>query len=399
MTTVACIRCASYEEQAVEQAVHQALEALGGIKKYVQPGHRVLLKVNMLQSCHPNDAITTHPLVAKAVAKEVLAAGGTPVIGDSPGNGYARIEHALESCGFKGIAEELGIETINFEKAGVAEVPSQNPLIKSFFISRAVLDADVVISLPKLKTHNFTRYTGAVKNMFGSITGFNKGKVHYLAPKPLDFATAIVDIFSHVKPHLAVMDAVVGMEGHGPTGGTPRPIGLILASDDCVALDAVGGKLIGYEPRQVDTTRIAGERGLGESSLEKIEIEGVSIKEGSIPDFKLVTSAADILDRVPSGLIKVLGPLANRLIQIRPVLGNPERCTGCAICAKHCPQSREDRPKKAIQMVDGKPTFDYRECIFCYCCHELCPNRALLIKQSYLARKWMIGHQGAPSNS
>ncbi|HEY9765390.1 MAG TPA: DUF362 domain-containing protein, partial [Chroococcales cyanobacterium] len=319
---------------------------------------------------------------------------GKPVIGDSPGNGYARIEYALESCGFKAIAEELGIETVNFEKAGVKEVLNDSPgaIVKSFFISQAVLDADVIISLPKLKTHNFTRYTGALKNMFGSITGFNKGKFHYLAPKPVDFASSLVDLFSQVKPHLSLMDAVIGMEGHGPTGGKPRSIGLVLASSDAVALDALGGFIIGYAPEKVDTTRIAGQRGLGVSNLAEIEVLGEKIEKVRIADFHLVTSAADILERVPAGLIKVIGPLALRLIQIKPVLGNPELCTGCAICQKHCPQ-------EAIEMVKGKPHFDYARCIYCYCCHELCPNRALLVKQSYLARKWMIGHQGAPSNT
>lgn len=392
MSQVALIRCSAYEEELVDRAVGEALELLGGIQRFVKPQDRVLLKVNMLQACDPQDAITTHPAIVKAVAKRVIAAGGQVFIGDSPGNGYARIEHALAQCGFTAVAEEVGAQTINFEKAGVVEIPSSIPNIGSFYVSQAVLDADVVISLPKLKTHNFTRYTGAVKNMFGSITGFNKGKVHYLAPKPLEFAKAIVDLYSKVKPHLSIMDAVIGMEGHGPTGGTPRNIGLILASADAVSLDAVGGTLIGYAPEQVDTTRLATEKGYGIGDLAKIEILGEPVDEVKINDFHLVTNAADILARVPKWLIGLLGPLALKLIRIAPILGNPERCTGCAICQKHCPM-------KAITMQDNKPTFDYSHCIYCYCCHELCPNRALLVKQSYLARKWMIGHQGVPSNT
>jgi len=209
--------------------------------------------------------------------------------------------------------------------------------------------------------------------------------MHRRYPHPDDFSAKLVEIFSIKKPLLGIMDAVYGMEGHGPSGGKPRKIGLILASFDCVALDAVSSRIIGYDPLFIDTTRIACQKGLGEGRLNKIEIKGEELENVIMPDFKLADNAYKILKRIPKFIYPPFQYLASKLIWIRPSVIK-EKCTGCQMCAKSC-------PVKAISMEEEKAVIDYKKCISCYCCHELCPEKAYEIKRSWLARKWSIGGQ------
>jgi ferredoxin len=181
------------------------------------------------------------------------------------------------------------------------------------------------------------------------------------------------------------MDGIVGMEGHGPSGGEPRKIGVVMASEDCVSLDSVSANIIGYKPYQVDITRIASERGLGKGKLEDIEILGTPLEEVKIEDFELASFAHDILKNVPHFLYRPLKLFTTKLIKIYPALIK-EKCVGCGICQKGC-------PVKAIRMEENYPVIDYDKCIKCYCCHELCPEHAFKIERSWLARKWRIGPQ------
>ncbi len=386
MSKVSIVRCEEYEEDKVERALRESLELIGGLEKIVKPGDRVLLKVNMLMATPPKDAVTTHPAVLRAAVKLVQERGGLPLVGDSPGNAYANIEKALEVTGFKQICRETGAEIMKFGAKGVESLACpDSDLLPNLHISREVLGVDTIISLPKLKTHNYTLFTGAVKNMFGAVTGFHKGQFHLAAPHPVDFARLIVDIFSLVKPKLAIMDGIIGMEGHGPSGGEPKKIGVIMASEDCVSLDSVSANIIGYEPHQIDIIRIASERGLGKGNLEDIEIIGAPLEEVKVKDFELASLAHNILKSVPRFLYRPLKFLTTKYIKIYPSLIR-EKCVSCQICQKGC-------PAKAITMVENYPLLDYDKCIKCYCCHELCPERAFKIERSWLARKWSIGPQ------
>ncbi|MBU0671801.1 MAG: DUF362 domain-containing protein, partial [Candidatus Margulisbacteria bacterium] len=218
---VAIASCPNYEQDTVDQAVAQCLQLIGGLDSIVKPGHRVLLKVNALMDSAPDAVVTTHPAIVAAVIKEVKKLGAKALVGDSPGNTSANIDKTMERTGFAKAAKEAGGEILNFQKSKIADVPSpsNNQRIKTLKIAQAVLDADVIINLPKLKTHGWTLYTGAIKNMFGAVPGFFKTKYHIFAPQPYEFSEMLVDILEVTKPQVNIMDAVIGMEGPGPSAG------------------------------------------------------------------------------------------------------------------------------------------------------------------------------------
>ena len=276
MSQVSVVKCNSYDPTQVDEAIHQSLENLGGIAQFVKPGQTILIKPNALLGASPDHAVTTHPSVIAAVVREVLKAGGRAIVGDSPGNAYANVEKCLIDTGIKPAVEAAGGEMVYFQTEGVVQLksPSHNTKRPSMPIAKAVLEADAVINIAKLKTHGLTLYTGAIKNMFGAVPGFNKTMFHANCQNPKDFAAAIVDVFELTKPELNIIDAVVGMEGRGPSEGKPRQLGVLIASTDAVAADTVGSYLMGYEPLEINTTAIAYARGLGEARLDRIEIVG-----------------------------------------------------------------------------------------------------------------------------
>ncbi|MGB9132092.1 MAG: DUF362 domain-containing protein, partial [Methanosarcina sp.] len=257
-TRVAIVRCSDYSN--VKDAIRESLNLIGGLEKIISPGNRVLLKPNVLAVRPPEDAVTTHPAVVSAMCELVLEAGGIPVIGDGSGivrPGSTSTSQAFKASGIEDAASGCGAELINFETSGYVEVEVPNAgQFSRLHIAKAILDADVIISLPKLKTHELTLYTGAVKNFFGVIPQKNRKQAHALEDRDR-FGNAVVDIYSIVKPQLAIMDGIVGMEGNGPSNGTPVSAGVVMASYDCVALDIVASELIGIDPLKVPTNKAA----------------------------------------------------------------------------------------------------------------------------------------------
>ena len=382
MSKVSIVRCNSYGQEKVEEAVRKSLQLIGGIDEIIKPQDRVLLKVNMINSDFPEKAATTHPSILRAVIRVVKEMGGEAVVGDAPGVAYRRIECAWQKTGFRKAAEEEGAEVINFREVEEINNPT-NKRVPVLHIAKEVLDADVVISLPKLKTHSFTLFTGAIKNLYGTIPGFRKKELHALAPRPQDFAELMVDIFSVVNSSLAIMDGVVGMEGDGPVSGSPRKIGLILASKDLVSLDAVASNIIGYHPFDIEITKVAAKRGLGIGKLEEIEIKGVSLNEVRIEDFKLVSNLNGLLKRVPSFVFSIIRPTVSLLLKVTPDV-DEESCKKCGDCIEAC-------PVKAIEMENHNyPIINQKGCIRCFCCTEVCPYGAMKIKRNWLARKLKI---------
>jgi NAD-dependent dihydropyrimidine dehydrogenase PreA subunit len=246
---------------------------------------------------------------------------------------------------------------------------------RTYFVAQPVMQCDAVLNLPKLKTHNLTILTGAVKNMFGILPGFQKTDLHRKFPKPLGFSAALVDVFSLAPPRLTIMDAVIAMEGNGPSEGELRKVGIILASDDAVALDAVAGLMIGLAPHKVHTTRIATERGLGLSNPDLITLKGANWESLPIPGFKL--PATHIVNRIPEGLSKLLAGL----VWIQPRV-DAEVCTKCGKCVESCPMS-------CISLNQSAAVIDKKKCIKCYCCTEVCPEGAVVLDRSLMARAVM----------
>ncbi|HDQ45898.1 MAG TPA: DUF362 domain-containing protein [bacterium] len=372
MTSQVAIRkCDDYDYARVTDAVHATLSSLGGIGAYIRSGQKVLIKPNMLSAKSPDRAVTTHPAVLEAVIREAQQAGGEVRVGDSPSAVFRGLARYWEATGYRAVAERTGVPLLNFEAGGtIARMIDGS----EYHLARHVLEADVVINLPKMKTHGLTLYTGAVKNLYGCLPGFQKARYHKLYPKPEDFSRVLVDIYTCIRPVLTVMDAVFAMEGNGPSTGSSRRVGLILASADGIALDAVANRIMGYKPGEVHTTRIAGERGVGESDLDRIRIGGPGIESVALSDF--VLPPTHLLRWVPRGLVRWAG----RFLWVKPRT-DVSRCTGCGVCARAC-------PVRAIEMKDGLPVTDYDLCINCMCCNESCPEGAVYQEMSWLARRF-----------
>lgn len=367
MNKVSFAGCQDYGLQNIIRAVSKSMEALGGMAAFVKPGQRVLLKPNLLSAKKPEEAITTHPAVLEAVIELVKEAGGVLMVGDSPGGKISDLNTYWEATGTAEACRRQGAELVSFERSGVYEKKVGN---RKYFIARPVLDADVIISIPKLKTHSLTVLTCAVKNMFGVVPGIRKSMHHREAPKPQEFSGLVVDIYSLAKPHLNIVDAVVGMDGAGPSAGDPRQLGFVMAGADGVAVDAAATFLLGLDPMKVPTTAIAQLRGLGQGDIAQIELLG------EVPqvrkDFRWPPMWMYRL--VPGALAKA----GAKLFWIRPVIDR-RKCVNCGACVESCPVS-------ALSPGEGTPAFNYRLCINCLCCQEICPAHAVHQVKSPLAR-------------
>lgn len=380
---VSIVECQSYDQGQVDEALEQSLNLIGGLESIVKPNHKVLIKVNALNGSAPEVCANTHPSIVSAVVKAIKKLGAQPLVGDCPGDPSALIEDTLQSNGIKQATEEAGGKLIDLYESGISEIPSPsgNKTVKSHKIAKDVLEADVIINLPKLKTHNLTLFTGAIKNLFGCVPGFSKAKYHALAPHPTQFSKSLVDIFEIVKPKLNIMDAVFGMEGKGPSFGEKRLMGAILASVDAVALDAVASSSISYRPFEIETTRIAHERGLGQGNLDQIEIKGTELNKIK-QDWKHPVDIHRLSRYIPNFMLKLARPLADHL-RIDPVIIQ-EACTQCLVCLENC-------PAHTIHQKNGKIVIDPSNCIMCFCCYELCPHKAIKLKRSWLVKLLKIG--------
>jgi uncharacterized protein (DUF362 family) len=372
---VALVYCGSYELNEVKQAVSKGLSLIGGANKFVQPGEKIVLKVNLLVGDVPEKVVTTHPVVFQSVAELFAAEGAVVQYGDSPGFGTPYT--AAKKAGIAQVAEDMGIELADF-KSGRDIFFGEGVQNKKFQIANGVLDADGLISLPKLKTHGLERFTGAIKNQFGCVVGMLKGEFHVKLPDATDFARMLVDLNSFVKPRLYIMDGIVAMEGNGPRGGDPRPLNVLLFSTDPVALDATACRIINLDPLYVPTTMVGNETGAGTCLEDDIELVGDELSRFICPDFNVERSPVKTAKKSHAFTF-----LNNRLVA-KPVIIN-EKCTQCGTCVQSCPIDG-----KAINWLDGDktkaPVYDYKKCIRCYCCQELCPESAIIIKDPLIRK-------------
>lgn len=375
---VSIVKCFSYDENEVSEAIAKSLSNLGGIEKFVKPSQKVLLKVNALMGLAPEKACTTHPAVVKAVAKLVLKAGGIPFIADEPGSFYGGTDKIYEICGFKKVAEELGIEIKSLKEHGAELIKPSifTKLSGEIPISKLALESDVIINLPKLKTHMLTVFTGAVKNMFGTVPGHHKSKFHFEFSDPDDFSRILVEIYNATKPALNIMDAAVSMEGQGPSYGNPKKTSMILASTDGVALDSVAAYLIGYSLDEVPTTKLADEKNVGQGDISKIKILGSSIDGSKVKGFKKGRNFYALMKKIPKFIMVLLNPIFS-LIKTVPVI-DKKKCTACQTCVKICPANAMKIVKNKSYLVDRK------KCIICFCCYETCPNKAIKLTRNIL---------------
>ena len=356
-----------YDSDAILRSLTGAFDALG-IRGEDFKGKKVAVKPNLIMKTAPETAATTHPAVINAILRLLDSYGVRPVIAESPGGLYtaARLTALYRACGMESAAE--GLAELNTDTSSVAVSYPDGLALRAFNVIKPIADADIVIDAAKLKSHSLTKQTGAVKNLFGIIPGVEKFEMHARFPDEDVFTKAITDICSYLcenKRVIAVTDAVVCMEGNGPTGGKPRKVGYILVSENPAASDAVAGGIIGFDKVRMDET--ARERGMypGRDGIELLGDKPEPVRGFVPPDSKKRGSV--FLLTLLSG--KKLG----RYFTPRPAI-NAKKCVGCGECAKSCPEKTI-----TIKKVGGRlrAVIDASACIRCFCCQELCPHRAV----------------------
>jgi uncharacterized protein (DUF362 family)/ferredoxin len=370
---VAVVRCADYAPRRVEESVAEAFRLLGGLARYIRPGMRVILKPNLLAGRAPEGAVTTHPVVVGAVARQVADLGAHPIIADSPSGSFSvpELRSVYRTTGMESLAGETGA-SLSYDLGVVERQIPSGATIKRARLVNALLSADLVINLPKLKTHGLTLLTGAVKNMFGAVPGREKAEYHLRMPDPSDFSGMLVDVWAEISPSLTLMDGIVGMEGNGPGGGDPRRLDLLIAGRSAVAVDMVMSAVVDLPHREVPTTHRAIMRGLGPGRLDEIDLVGARLDEVKVRSFALPCGRpmAEFLPNLAKAVLK-------RYLRPKPVLA-PERCDGCGACLEACAAG-------AIALHNGIPHTDLGECIRCFCCQEMCPRGAISIHRPRFA--------------
>ncbi len=368
---VALLGCRDYDSHRVGKAVEKAVDELGGIDRFVRKGHSVLLKANLLIGRPAEKQVNTHPEVIRAMVRLVKKAGGKPTIGDSPALGSA--VKVASKCGIADVAKQEGVEVIDFNRPVEVDNPEKTKF-KKFKIDRAILESDVVINMPKLKSHGQMTLTLGVKNMFGVVPGTRKSQWHLAAGTDrMHFARMLVDLYRKVSPELTLMDGIVGMEGNGPQNGDPRKLGVIVASEDAVALDAVICEIVGLKRDLMPTIMAAEEMGVGQPRLKNISVAGEAVEDCMVGNFAF-PATGDLMSLFPPFLRE---PMRDWLTT-RPVM-DPGLCKMCLICVDNC-------PAKVITPHDDTLRFDLKKCIRCFCCQEMCPEGAISVGSGPLAR-------------
>ncbi len=375
---VAVVRCPDYDPGNLSPSIRRCLDLLGGLKSFLGSSRQVFVKVNLLSPLASVErAIFTHPAFVQVVLCLLKDYDIDITVGDDLPSGQ---EDIFVPSGYRQVCAELGIRLVNLKETGFVEIPVRGEVLDKCYVARPVLEADAIINLPKLKTHSFTLYTGAVKNMFGVMPHGLRIGCHRRFVRNDVFSEMLVDLFSCVRPHLSVMDAVIGHEGEGPSAGSPKNIGLVLASSDGVALDAAATRIVGYEPLRIYTTHYAHERGLGVGDIDALEIAGDKLEDVEVKDFKHSAFAVSLFRRrLPSFLYAYI---QGQLSLIPEVISS--RCTACSECVNIC-------PARAISVLQEAAWIDEKKCIHCLCCHEICRFRALRLKQFPLGRLLRTG--------
>lgn len=376
--TVYLMPVQNYDEELVYKNLNWALREMGGISAVLSDlpkDSKIMLKPNLLRSADVDRAIITHPVVMGAVARIMQEAGYTDVTaGDSSGIGTA--VRAMETSGMKAQLAKYGVKATDFDKG--TKVDLGNNSHTQMVLCDAIVEADAVINVCKMKTHELERITGAVKNMYGAVLGLHKAEGHTRFPNPHSFAGVVVDINKYIQPKLHIMDGIVAMDGNGPASGDPIPMNVLLVSKDPVALDTVFARLVHLEPELVPTINIGHIEGLG--TMKDICI---MTPEGEITMDQAVAlygNPAYRVDRAKEH--KVTGVLSLfrgfKLFQKKPYIIK-DACVRCGICVEACPVEG-----KAVNFTHGKkavPEYDYKKCIRCFCCQEMCPNKAIKVKR------------------
>ena len=343
-------------------SLERLVEPFGGWPAIVAPGESVAVKVNLLRGAAPEKAVSTHPETLRCVLRALKRAGALPFVADSPGglNGPAKVARAFKISGMTDVCAAEGVQIIDVEDDHVELRAPEGRLFRSFPVGRAFVDADAVVQVGVLKTHQLMRLTGGVKLTFGCIPGLAKAKLHVRAQKRDDFADMLLDLHLALRPRFTIIDGIIAMEGQGPGSGTPRDLGSLFAAHDAVALDVALADRTAHDRRRVYTVAASERRG-----LVSLETPFLLAGDAIVPDTGFRPVGRDIQELLPPAFHRT----ARNLITARPRLVDAEACTQCGECRTIC-------GTQAIALVP-LPTFDDHLCVRCYACTEVCPTAAI----------------------
>ena len=366
----------SYNHETLYPAVKEIME-WSGLSQKINSSTTILLKPNMLSRSNPEKAVTTHPAVLEVVIellKEMGAKGENITVADSSGGpqNSAIIASNYKGCGFTDVTERQGVNLYTRLESKV--VKTDGVIVKEFEILSPVVDCDIVINLPKFKTHVMTGMSGAVKNLFGTVPGLKKAEFHMRFPDKDKFADMIVDLCETVKADFTIVDGIMAMEGDGPAGGVPRQLNMLLAGENPYYIDGVICTVMGFDLAKPPIMASAIKRGLAPVVLTEGVVQGDKHLFKRIADFAMPKSySIDFSDRVPRA-IRWATPTVEKLLAPKPKT-NKSACIGCGKCRDICPQN-------TITVAGGKATINMKNCIRCFCCHEMCPVKAIDVKRN-----------------
>jgi uncharacterized protein (DUF362 family)/NAD-dependent dihydropyrimidine dehydrogenase PreA subunit len=385
-TNVYVIKCESYEK--ADEKINELINMMGGISLFAKKGEKITLKANLLGAVPPEKAVSTHPSIVAAVGKLAKNEGAIPLIADSPGSGYlyneATLKKLYKTCGMYDAAEQAGID-VNMDTGYERVSFPQGKLMKQIDVINPITQADAVINICKMKTHLYMHVTGAVKNHFGIIPGLSKVGFHAKLFDKERFADMLLDLSLYVAPRLTIMDAVLAMEGEGPgASGTPRHVGLLLASTSDLALDVVAGEIMGLPNDNNPVLMAAKRREASPYKIEDVNVIGEELSSIKITNYKFPSTVKGFSKAVEKN--PAVRNLLKSALTKFPVVAK-ERCIGCGMCATACPQ-------KMITLIPYKKkkvaVINLKDCIRCYCCHELCPHKAIDMKSKFISKALKI---------
>ena len=376
---VAAVPMPEYSPECARAALESALEGIGW-REYVKPGMRVVIKANLVSSMKPDEAATTHPTLICALCDMLREMGvSSVVIGDSPGGLYNSVfvGRVYRATGMHE-AEAHGARLNDDFTQREAKFP-EGKVLREFAYTTYLDEADVIINFCKLKSHGMMGMSCAAKNMFGAVPGIIKPEYHYRFPKYEDFAEMILDLDEYFHPEISIADAVVGMEGNGPTAGTPKKMGVILASHSPHTLDLAASKIIGFDRCELPILEAAYGRGLIPACAEELNLLG-NLDALLVPDFIRVVERRSLeFSGDGKNKIKVFfSKIAARLLRTKPKLVKSE-CVGCGVCANICPA------KAIVINKNKKAVINRKTCIRCFCCQEFCPKSAMKVGRTFVA--------------
>ncbi len=375
---VALNKCSEYDTDTITSILKKQFAGAGVTSDMIE-GKNIVIKPNLVMNKSPEYAATTHPTVVAAAARILKELGAKNItVAESSGGPYTEtvIKSHYKACKISDVASDEGI-SLNFDTSWDVMHFLEGKKCKSFNIIKPIIDADVIVNICKLKTHSLTKLSCGVKNLFGTVPGIEKFEMHARFPEQADFVEMICDLCQMLctkKQMITVCDGITGMEGNGPTGGSPKDFGVIMTSLSPFCLDLAAESLLAFDGT-VPMVSASKERNLCPHKASDLQIIGDKIEDCITGDVILPdTQKFNVLRSLPN----LFGGKAAKFFEPKPAV-NTKTCIGCGVCERSCPQH-------TITIKNNKAKINYKSCIRCYCCQELCPINSINIKQNFLIK-------------